>query len=181
MVRPGWIRRTAGVRRCTVRFGVVLGVVLVTGLALGACASSASSGSHPPSTQPPATSAPTTSTSAPTAPSGTDGTPTVACATDELAGSSPGGGADPERVATTVLLRNTSSTTCVLAGYPSLQLVDAHGRELRTRTVDGGSFPFTDLPVTMVTLDPGGVASFHIGSSPVRAPAPTARTRPSSG
>jgi len=138
---------------------------LVVATLLTACASTPPTAVRPVR-QPSTTMGPATSTTG--APTGstptTGGADTVACATSELAASVATGVAGGDG-RTTVVLDNTSATACVLAGYPSLTLVDARGRELRTDTVDGGSFPFTALPESVVTLPPGGAASFNIGYS----------------
>jgi hypothetical protein len=46
-------------------------------------------------------------------------------------------------------------------------MVDAQGAQIPTTVVRGGSYPFTDLPPSIVTLAPGGVAYFNIGFSDV--------------
>ena len=92
---------------------------------------------------------------------------TVACATDQLVPTVAGGDGAAGTIESTVALRNTSTHSCVLAGYPSLQMVDASGADLTTTTVAGGRYPMTSQPQTMVTVAPGASASFNIVFSDV--------------
>jgi len=67
----------------------------------------------------------------------------------------------------TIALRNISSSTCVLGGYPGAQMLDAQGAQLPTTVVRGGAYSFTNLPRSTVTLATGGVAYFNLGFSDV--------------
>jgi hypothetical protein len=67
----------------------------------------------------------------------------------------------------TLSLRNTSSATCVLGGYPGAQMLDAHGTQLPTTVVRGGNYPFTNFAPSTVTLAPGALAYFNLGYSNV--------------
>jgi hypothetical protein len=86
----------------------------------------------------------------------------VACGTGQLSASLGGGSGAAGTIETTVALRNTSARTCVVAGYPSLHMVDARGAKVPTRTMDGGSYRSTSQAQTMVTLPPGQSGSFNI-------------------
>jgi hypothetical protein len=78
------------------------------------------------------------------------------------------GAAGTERI--TIGMTNNSSTSCVLTGFPGLQLLDAAGRSTPTHTVrNGGAFPGVGDP-TLFLVTPGqealfGVAYSHIGQS----------------
>ena len=158
----------------------VLGV-----LAMGAVAAACSSGSSSTATtvrhatttttSRPATSSSTTSVASTTT---TSGPVPAACATGQLAATVAGSSGAAGTIETTVALRNTSATNCVLAGYPMLQMVDATGAALATKTVDKGSYSFTSQPSSPVTIPPGQSGSFNIGYSDV--PTGTETTCPTS-
>jgi hypothetical protein len=68
----------------------------------------------------------------------------------------------------TVGLKNTSTVTCTLFGYPGGLLLDGSGNPLPTTVVRGGSYHFTSsISPTTVTLAPGTTAYFNIGFSDV--------------
>ncbi len=67
----------------------------------------------------------------------------------------------------TISFRNISSSTCVLGGYPGAQMLDAQGAQLPTTVVRGGSYSFTNLPRSTVTLATGASAYFNLGYSDV--------------
>jgi hypothetical protein len=66
----------------------------------------------------------------------------------------------------TVTLTNTSSTTCILHGYPGLQLLSTQGSSIPTNVVRGGSPPFptaaANQPPAVVTLAPQQSAAFSL-------------------
>jgi len=64
-----------------------------------------------------------------------------------------------------VRFENTSTSSCVLTGYPSLQLVDASGHPLATHINDGSGYIVPSLPVRRVVLAPHRAAAFLIGYS----------------
>ena len=64
-------------------------------------------------------------------------------------------------------LRNTSSATCPLGGYPGIQLIDAAGTDIPTTTDRGGSLSFTDFPAATVRVGPGATAYFNMAYSDV--------------
>jgi len=80
-----------------------------------------------------------------------------------IAGSSGAAGT----IETTVGLRNTSATACTLGGYPGLLLLDAAGAALPTTVVRKGSYSFTAMSPTTVSLSPGASVYFNIGYSDV--------------
>jgi Protein of unknown function (DUF4232) len=65
----------------------------------------------------------------------------------------------------TLYLRNVSARPCILRGYVSVELLDAHRREVHTRTEHGGAGDgvFPNPGVRLVRLEPGGVASAQLG------------------
>ncbi len=64
-------------------------------------------------------------------------------------------------------LRNITATPCTLSGYPGLLLLDAAGSALPTTVVRKGSFSFTAMSPTTVSLSPGTSVYFNIGYSDV--------------
>jgi hypothetical protein len=160
--------------------GVVVGVAL-GGLALGACSSGSSSsttttggGSSTTST----TSAPTTTKPANTTTS-TTAAGTTRCASASLVGTVAGSSGAAGTIETTIALRSTSTTSCVLGGYPGLQLVSPTGADLPTVVTRMGNYSFTAMAPTTVTLAPGQTAYFNIGYSDV--PVGTETNCPTSG
>jgi hypothetical protein len=145
--------------------------LLVGGAGLVACSSgSSSSTSTGPTTTagtgPSTTTTPSGSTSTSTSTS-TTGAGLSRCATAHLAGSVVGGNGAAGTIQTTMGLRNTASTSCTLGGYPGLQLLGAGGAALPTTVVRKGTYPFTAMAPTTVTLAPDQSAYFNIGYSDV--------------
>jgi hypothetical protein len=64
-------------------------------------------------------------------------------------------------------LRNGSSVTCPLSGYPGIQLIDAAGADIPTTTNRGGSLSFTDFPAAAVSVGAGATAYFNLAYSDV--------------
>jgi len=148
--------------------GVV--VLAAAGMVLAACSSSSSS---PPTTAASTTSSGPTTTSRP-ATSTTAGSPTTSagtarCATAALQGSTVGSSGAAGTIETTIALTSTASAPCILGGYPGLQLLGASGSALPTRVIRGGSYSFTAIAPTAVTLSPGQSVYFNIGYSDVPA------------
>ncbi len=138
---------------------------LLGGGVLGACSSNSSSST---TTAAPATS----STGSPGSTSANSTTTTkaagpVRCATTALTGSVVGGSGAAGTIETTVGLRSTASSPCVLGGYPGLQLLSSSGATLPTKVVRKGSYSFTAMAPTTITVPPGGSAYFNIGYSDV--------------
>jgi hypothetical protein len=67
----------------------------------------------------------------------------------------------------TFALRNTSTVSCPMDGYPGAQLVDASGTQLPTHVVSGGSLQFTDFAPADVVLGAGDSAYFNLAYSDV--------------
>jgi hypothetical protein len=158
--------------------GVVAAVAL-GGVALGACSSGSSSSSTTRAPASTATSSTTTTSasSSSSSSSTTSGGP-ARCATPSLSGSISGSSGAAGTIETTVALKSTSATTCVLSGYPGLQMLDAGGANLPTNVVRKGNYSFTSMAPTTVTLSNGQTASFNIGYSDV--PVGTQTTCPTS-
>lgn len=132
-----------------------------------------------PSTTPPTTSTtgatpPTTSSTPPTT-AATTGTPTCAASGLSIIKSGSQGAAGTFEL--TFSLRNSSSATCVMDGYPGAQLLTATGTSLTTTVVRGGSYTFSDFPPAPVTLVPGATAYLNLAYNDVptgSGPCPTA-------
>ncbi len=67
----------------------------------------------------------------------------------------------------TFALRNTSTVSCPMDGYPGAQLVDASGTQLPTHVVSGGNLAFTDFAPAPVVLGAGASAYFNLAYSDV--------------
>ena len=64
-------------------------------------------------------------------------------------------------------LKNTTARSCTLGGYPGLLLLNSAGAGLPTKVVRKGSYGFTAMAPTTVTVAPGNAAYFNIGYSDV--------------
>jgi hypothetical protein len=62
-----------------------------------------------------------------------------------------------------IVLRNVSSTTCSLRGYPGVELLDATGHPLSPAPRRGSSYIVQDKGPQTVVLAPGATAWFQIG------------------
>jgi hypothetical protein len=60
--------------------------------------------------------------------------------------------------------KNISDSTCTLMGYPSVQLLDQDNQPVVTHASDGPGYIVQPETVTLVTLLPGGDASFVTGT-----------------
>jgi len=98
-----------------------------------------------------------------TAPSASGRTCTAADLTGAVAGTSGAAGT----IEVTLTLRNTSSSPCLLEGYPGAQMLAASGAQLPTTVVRGGGYSFTAFAPGPVTLAPGAVAYVNVGYSDV--------------
>jgi hypothetical protein len=58
---------------------------------------------------------------------------------------------------------NRSRSTCQLAGYPGLQMLDAAGRPIPTYVQRGIAYTVPKVAERVVKLSPGAVASFDLG------------------
>jgi hypothetical protein len=146
---------------------LVLGLAMVAGCALSACSSSPSSTTSTTSASTSTSRAGSTTSS--TASSSTTSTSagTARCATAALSGSVAGSSGAAGTIETTIALKSTASTTCVLGGYPGLLLLNSTGTALPTTVVRKGTYSFTSMVPTTVTLAPGQSTYFNIGYSDV--------------
>jgi Protein of unknown function (DUF4232) len=159
--------------------------LLMAGALLGACSSNS------PSTTPggSASSGGSSTTTARTSPGSTPGTTApgsttsvatgpARCTTTALTAVVSGSSGAAGTIETTVALTSTSAAACVLGGYPGLLLQSASGAALPTAVVRMGSYAFTAMAPTTVTLTHGESAYFNIGYSDV--PVGTETTCPTS-
>ncbi len=143
--------------------------VLLGGAALAACSSTASS---PTTTTTTAAHSGSSATTSSTASSSTSSPPTSSggpspCATTALTGTIAGSSGAAGTIETTIGLKSAATAPCTLDGYPGLLLLDAAGTGLPTNVVRKGSYSFTAMAPTSVTVTPGGSAFFNIGYSDV--------------
>lgn len=64
-------------------------------------------------------------------------------------------------------LRNSTGSPCTLGGYPGLLLLGSSGSGLPTTVVRKGSYSFTAMAPTTVSVAPGQSVYFNIGYSDV--------------
>jgi hypothetical protein len=156
--------------RRRVRVLVAVAAVALGGATLGACSSSASTTSTTGVSTTTA-KASTTTTSASTTTTGAATTTTAAglarCATTALTGTVVGSSGAAGTIETTVALKSTSATPCVLGGFPGLQMLGATGASIPTTVVRTGNYSFTAMAPTTVTVAPGQAVVFNIGYSDV--------------
>lgn len=166
------ITRSAGHSRVAL---AVAGGIVAAGSLLGACSSgppsttpagSASSGGSSTTTartpRGPTTPVTTSPGSTPSVPAGP-----VRCATTALTAAVAGTSGAAGTIEITVAMTSTAAAPCVLDGYPGLLLQTASGSPLPTSVVRKGSYGFTSMPPTPVTLTHGGSAYFNVGYSDV--------------
>lgn len=133
------------------------------------CAACSSGSGQPAATSTTAAGPSSTTTSAATVPTSTSSTVagTTRCTTANLKGAVVGSSGAAGTIETTVALTSTASSPCILGGFPGAELLGATGSPLPTTVVRGGSYSFTRLTPTTVTVAPGGSAYFNIGYSDV--------------
>jgi hypothetical protein len=85
------------------------------------------------------------------------------CLVSELSVKPGQGGAAAGSIGQVVHFTNVSHVSCTLYGYPGLQMLDAAGKPIATEVHRGSSVTVPSLPVSVVNLLPGKVASFHLG------------------
>ena len=157
-------RRRAATHLKAVRSGVA---VVGVGMLVAACShTSTSSTSLPPPTTVPA--APTT-TAAPASTTTTDAGQVAGarCRSTVLSASIAGRSGGAGTLELVVDLTSKATVPCTLEGYPGLQMRDASGSALPTNVLRKGTYPFTSMNPTLVTLAPGGSARFNVGYSDV--------------
>jgi hypothetical protein len=142
-------------------------VLVAAGVGVAACSSSSSTATT--TTAAPTTTVvrSTTTTTASGSTTTTSGHSPVSCRAADLTGSATGGSGAAGTIETSVTLRNVTTATCVLGGYPGLLLIGSDGTALPTTVVRKGTYPFTSQAVTLVTLAPGQSAHVNIGYSDV--------------
>ncbi len=157
--------------RPTLTAHAAVAAVLVAGALLGACSSNSSSPTTTRSTPSTAGSTTTSGSSTTTSPAGGSTTTTATgparCATGALTGSVVGSSGAAGTIETTMALKSTATTPCTLGGYPGMQMLASSGAPLPTTVVRKGSYSFTDMTPTSVTLAPGQSVYFNIGYSDV--------------
>lgn len=140
--------------RRSVRLTLVpaLAAVAVLGVACGSDDDSSSSTTTSPATTESTT---TTSTSTTTAPSSTSTTASgpAACTSSQLQGELGPKDTGAGQVYAPLILRNTSSTSCVVRGFPGVSVLDGSGTQLGEPATREGA------EGSDVLLQPGGVAS----------------------
>jgi hypothetical protein len=168
----------------------LIGLALLTVLALSACGGSSGSSTSGAAQQAAATSSPTT-TSTTTAPTTTTTSSSAATtsaqasttttATGGSGGAGVGGSSQQCRASGLALsflggqgatghgllgfaLRNTG-TACSTGGYPGIQFLDQAGGPLPTTPLHTTSDFFGHLPLQAISLAPGQTASFRLGTS----------------
>jgi hypothetical protein len=139
-----------------------VGTAIVGALALAGCSSPKQSAT---STSAPTTTTTTTTTTTPLATTTTTTVPGCTGANYTLSLLGTEGAAGTNEV--TFGLRNTSSATCVLFGYPGVELLGAAGAGITTNDVRGGTESFTNFPAADVSVPTGATAYFNIGYSDV--------------
>jgi hypothetical protein len=87
------------------------------------------------------------------------------CLLSELSVKPGQGGAAAGSIGQVVHFTNVSHATCTLDGYPGLQMLGAAGKPIATEVHRGSSVTVQALPVRLVNLLPGRVASFNLGYS----------------
>jgi hypothetical protein len=99
------------------------------------------------------------------APPGAAGTAAAGtrCLVAQLAVKPGAGGGAAGSIGQTVHFTNTSDRSCTLSGYPGLQMLNGAGRPIATEVHRGASVTVPSRPVSLVTLAPGGEASFDLG------------------
>jgi hypothetical protein len=85
------------------------------------------------------------------------------CLVAQLAVKPGQGGVAAGSVGQTVHFTNVSRHTCLLDGYPGMQMLNGAGKPIATEVHRGASVTVVSRPVRLVTLAPGGEASFDIG------------------
>lgn len=85
------------------------------------------------------------------------------CRTSELRATASSAGVAAGSVGQTITWHSTATASCSLDGYPGLLMLDAQGRPLTTVVHRGSGTTVAARPVTLVTLSPGGTASFDLG------------------
>jgi hypothetical protein len=144
-----------------------LGAGAIVVVLLAGCSGGGGAKSAPPSTTAttatPSTTTPVSSSSSVAAPGVTSTTSIGRCTTAELSLRAAGGTAATGHALATFELRNTSSRTCRLLGYPGVQLLDGSGATLADAQRKAG-FILGDVAPAAVTVGAGKSAYFGVES-----------------
>ena len=143
---------------------IALAITLAGVGALAACSSTKGSAA-PPSSVPATTAAPANSSTTATAPTTSTTVPGCTGANYTLSVLGTEGAAGTNEL--TLGLRNTSSATCRLTGYPGIQFLDSAGDNLLTKDVRGDGESFTDFLPTTVSVASGATVYVNLGYSDV--------------
>jgi hypothetical protein len=135
------------------RSALLLAPIAVAALALAGCGSSDDDASGDTSTSSSTTSTTRASTTTTGAGTGTTAAPTPSCTATQLEGELGPTNAGAGQVYAPLILRNTSSTSCEVRGFPGVSLLDASGTQIGEPATREGAEGGT------VLLQPGGVAS----------------------
>jgi hypothetical protein len=92
------------------------------------------------------------------------------CHTPELEATALGGGAATGHSISYFQLKNISSRTCQLLGYPGITLADASGNPIPTKDQRGSGFITNDQPPRPVKMAPGATGVFGLESHSCDAP-----------
>jgi len=140
---------------------------LVTAAALASCSSPSPSASTTTNATTTTTTGPSQSTTTVATTSPTTTTTVPGCTGSNYVLSQLGSQGAAGTFELTFGFRNTSTATCALFGYPGLQLLDGAGNNLTTTTVEGGTYSFTNLAPTNVSVGPSATAYFNVAYSDV--------------
>jgi hypothetical protein len=154
----------------SVRGWAVALVALLGAVGLSACSSGSNSSSPTTkgttvTTRGGTSGSGSTSTTAPSTTTTAFGPPQ--CATTSLSAGISGSSGAAGTIETTIGLKSTAAKPCVMNGYPGLGLLASDGSSLPSNVVRKGSYSFTAMAPTTVTLTPGESAYFNIGYSDV--------------
>lgn len=88
---------------------------------------------------------------------------TSRCSTNQLTARLGPGGVALGSAGMSVYLTNVSKSRCALRGYPDLQMLTSSGRAIPTVTHDGPAMTVPAVKPRVVSLRPGGSATFFAG------------------
>ncbi len=139
---------------------VVTGVL---GLGLAACSSP-----HHGATSTTGTTSSTSTSAAPASTTtSTASSSSTACQGGALSASLSGSEGAAGTFELTFSLRDISTTSCTMDGFPGALLLGSSGAALPTNVVRAGSYSFTNFSSSSVMLPAGGTAYFNLGYSDV--------------
>jgi Protein of unknown function (DUF4232) len=149
----------------------VIASLLFGGAVLAACSNgttTSASTTRPPRTPTTGAAASTTTAVSPSTAESSTTVPTLSqCPAKDLVGSVAGSTGAAGTLEVTVSLRSTASSSCILAGYPGLQLLGPGGAALPTTVIRKGAYSFTAMAPAAVRLSTGQSAEFNLGYSDV--------------